>query len=124
MLALLVAMASAGMSYLAVSLWVIRDVAVRAADLAEVRVADLVDSQRHYGGAILTLVAAAGALAAAVLLMRSLAKPRPDTARYERRPAKEKLDNGGATTERAIWDALDEGHDPTEDPALPDNKGR
>ena len=44
MLAVLVAVTSAGMAYLAISLWVIRDVAVRAAHLAEVPVADLVGS--------------------------------------------------------------------------------
>ncbi len=66
------------MAYLAISLWVIRDVAVRAAHLAEVPAADLVGTQRHYGGAIVTLVAAVGALVGAVLLMRSVAKPRPE----------------------------------------------
>ena len=73
------------MAYMAISLWVIRDVAVRAAHLAEVPVADLVGTQRHYGGAMLTLVAAVGALVGAVLLMRSVAKPRPEVDRYERR---------------------------------------
>ena len=74
LLAVLVAAASAGMAYLAISLWVIRDVAVRAAHLAEVPVADLVGTQRHYGGAVLTLVAAVGTLVGAVLLMRSAAQ--------------------------------------------------
>ena len=57
LLAVIVAGVSAVMAYLAISLWVIRDVAVRAAHLAEVQVADLVGTQRHYGGAVLTLVA-------------------------------------------------------------------
>src|SRR4029079_15930597 len=49
--AALVAAASAGRAYLAISLWVIRDVAVRAAHPANVSVADLTGTQRHYGGA-------------------------------------------------------------------------
>ncbi|HJT95270.1 MAG TPA: TIGR02234 family membrane protein, partial [Mycobacterium sp.] len=70
-LAVLVAAASAGTAYLAISLWVIRDVAVRAAHLADVPVADLVGTQRHYVGAVITLVAAVGALVGAVLIMRA-----------------------------------------------------
>jgi uncharacterized membrane protein (TIGR02234 family) len=120
LLALVVAAISAVMAYMAISLWVIRDVAVRAAHLADVPVADLVGTQRHYGGAILTLVAAVGALVGAVLLMRSVAKPRPEVERYERgRPAPSQEDEADAS-ERVIWDALDEGRDPTD----PDNKGR
>ena len=85
LLAVLVAAASAGMAYLAISLWVIRDVAVRAAHLAGVPVANLVDTQRHYGGAIVTLVAAVVTLVGAVLLVRSAARAKPEAARYERR---------------------------------------
>ena len=66
MLAVLAAITSAGMAYLAISLWVIRDVAVRASHLAEAPVADLVGTQRHYGGAVITVVAAAVTLACAV----------------------------------------------------------
>ena len=120
LLAVLVAAASAGTAYLAISLWVIRDVAVRAAHLAEVPVAVLVSTQRHFGGAILTLVAAVGALVGAVLLMRSVAKPRPEVDRYERRRSAQPADDDADTSERVIWDALDEGRDPTD----PDNKGR
>jgi uncharacterized membrane protein (TIGR02234 family) len=120
LLALIVAGISAVMAYMAISLWVIRDVAVRAAHLAEVQVADLVGTQRHYGGAMLTLVAAIGALVGAVLLMRSVAKPRPEVDRYERRRSAPSPNDGASTSERAIWDALDEGRDPTD----PDNKGR
>jgi uncharacterized membrane protein (TIGR02234 family) len=112
------------MAYLAISLWVIRDVGARAAHLADVPVADLVGTQRHYGGAILTLVAAVGALVGAVLLMRSVAKPRPEVDRYERRSSAQSPQDDGDTSERVMWDALDEGSDPTEDPADPDNKGR
>ncbi len=123
LLALIIAGVSAVMAYLAISLWVIRerDVAVRAAHLAEVRVADLMGTQqRHYGGAVLTLVAAIGALVGAVLLMRSVAKPRPEVDRYERRRSAPPQEDEGDTSERVIWDALDEGLDPTD----PDNKGR
>jgi uncharacterized membrane protein (TIGR02234 family) len=121
LLAVLVAAASAGVAYLAISLWVIRGVAVRAAHLAQVPVTDLIGTQRHYSGAVITVVAAVGTLIGAVLLMRAAAKARPDAARYARRaavpPPEEK---GAAMSERMIWDALDEGRDPTN----PDNKGR
>jgi uncharacterized membrane protein (TIGR02234 family) len=120
LLALIVAGTSAVMAYMAISLWVIRDVAVRAAHLAEVPITELTGTQRHDGGAILTLVAATGALVGAVLLFRSVAKPRPEVERYERRRSARSPAEGVATSERAIWDALDEGRDPTD----PDNKGR
>jgi uncharacterized membrane protein (TIGR02234 family) len=119
-----VATASAGMAYLAISLWVIPDVAVRAANLAEVPVADLIDTQRHYGGAVITLMAAVCTLVGAVLLMRSAARARRGAAKYlapaARRAVSHREDPGAAMSERMIWDALDEGHDPTN----PDNKGR
>jgi uncharacterized membrane protein (TIGR02234 family) len=118
-LAILVAAASAGTAYLAISLWVIRDVAVRAVDLARVPVVDLVDTQRHYSGAVITLVAAVGALVGAVLLMRA-ARARAEAARYVRGAALQSEEPGTAMSERTIWDALDEGRDPTNG----DNKGR
>jgi len=111
---------SAVMGYLAISLWVIRDVAVRAVHLAGVPAADLVVTQRHYGGAILTLVAAIGTLVGAVLLLRSVAKPRPAVDRYERRRSAHSPEDDADASERVIWDALDEGRDPTDS----DNKGR
>jgi len=119
LLAVLVAAASAGMAYLAISLWVIRDVAERAVHLAGVPVANLVDTHRHYGGAIVTLVAAVVTLVGAVLLVRSATRAKPEAARYERRGAPSPQE-AATTSERAIWDALDEGRDPTD----PDNKGR
>jgi len=120
LLAVLVAAASAGIAYLAISLWVVRDVAVRAAHLADVPVSNLVDTQRHYGGAIITLVVAVVTLLGAVLLMRSAARAKPEAARYERRSSAQPPEEATAPSERAIWDALDEGRDPTD----PDNKGR
>ncbi len=119
-LAVVVAGMSAVMAYLAISLWVIRDVAVRAAHLAEVPVADLVGTQRHYGGAVLTLVAALGTLAGAVLLCgRSPNRGRmtTDTSAADRHSHPRTTP---IMSERMIWDALDEGRDPTN----PDNKGR
>lgn len=123
-LALLVAVASAGMGYLAISLWVVVDVAARAARLAEVPVADLIDTQRYYVGAVITLGAAALSLIGAVLLVRSAARGRAEATRYTRRPAVEADTPAAAMSERMIWDALDEGSDPTQDPTSPDNKGR
>ena len=117
--AVLVAAASALMAYLAISMWVMRDVAPRAAHLADVPITNLVSTQRHYGGAIVTLVAAVVTLFGAVLLVRSAARAKPDAARYQRRTAPS-AQEAGAPSERAIWDALDEGRDPTD----PDNKGR
>lgn len=117
--AVLVAAASALMAYLAISLWVVRDVAVRAAHLADVPITNLVSAQRHYGGAIVTLVAAVVTLFGAVLLVRSASRAKPEAARYERRGAAS-AEEAAAPSERAIWDALDEGRDPTD----PDNKGR
>ncbi len=119
MLAMLVAAASLGAGYLAVSLWVLPDVAVRAADLAHIPVLTLVGSERHYVGAAITLMAAACALAGAVLLMRSARSDRSGTTKYAapgaRRSMAQRADD--AMSERMIWDALDEGHDPTDPPA-------
>jgi uncharacterized membrane protein (TIGR02234 family) len=99
---------------------VIRDVAVRASDLAEAPVADLVGTQRHYGGAVITVVAAALTLACAVLLLRSATKERSNAARYTRHTAAKTAESDNEMSERMLWDALDEGRDPTN----PDNVGR
>ncbi|WP_137147429.1 TIGR02234 family membrane protein [Mycolicibacterium sp. CR10] len=123
-LAVLVAAASAAMGYLAISLWVVTDVAVRAARLADVPVADLLGTQRHYIGAVVTVVAAVLSLFGSVLLMRSATGARSDAARYRRRPVVKTEESAAAMSERMIWDALDEGSDPTKDPLNPDNKGR
>lgn len=124
-LAVLVAAASAAMAYLAISLWVIRDVAVRAADLASVPVADLTGTHRFFTGAVVTLVAAGTALTGAVLLMRAAATSRAATVKYaapaaRRAAAADQEQPGEPISERMIWDALDEGRDPTN----PDTKGR
>jgi uncharacterized membrane protein (TIGR02234 family) len=124
----LVAVATVGMGYLGIGLWVIRDVAVRAADLAQIPVAALIDTQRHHVGGVLTLVAAVCALAGAILLVRSAATTKAGGAQAEGKylaPAakreaarQDSLDDG--MSERMIWDALDEGRDPT----ASDNEGR
>ncbi|MBV9089221.1 MAG: TIGR02234 family membrane protein [Mycobacteriaceae bacterium] len=124
-LAVLVAAVSAGAAYLAVSLWVIRDVSVRGADLAQIPVVSLVGSERDDTGAAVTLAAALVTLAAAVLLMRRAVKGAAGAARYaspaERRAAAERGDSGGTMSERMMWDAIDEGRDPTRDS---DTEGR
>lgn len=136
--AVLVAVAGAGIAYLGISQWVVHDVAVRGAELAEVPVTALVGSNRFYWGAGVAVAAAVIALVAAGLLMRAAATARPATAKYvapaARRDAvrSETADGVGAEgmSERLMWDALDEGSDPTrepgtpEGPADPDKKGR
>lgn len=119
LLALLVAVASAGMGYLAISLWVVTDVSVRAADMAQIAVMFLVGTQRHYWGAGVTLAAAVLTLVGAVLLMRSAGQGAavPAASKYaapaaRREAAPEEAADG--MSERMMWDALDEGHDPTQ----------
>jgi uncharacterized membrane protein (TIGR02234 family) len=118
-LAVLVAVASAAAAYLAISLWVLPDVSVRAADLAQVPVAALVSSQRHYQGAAVALTAAVCALAGAVLLMRGAAKASAGQVKYaslaERRAGALRSYSRGRMSERMMWDAIDEGQDPTGD---------
>jgi len=125
LLALVVGALSAAMAYLAISLWVVPDVAVRAAGLAEVPVVELVGTQRHYGGAVLTLVAAALTLAGALLLLRAPVKVESSGQKYEvparrREAARRRATAGDDMSERMMWDALDEGRDPTK----PDTEGR
>jgi uncharacterized membrane protein (TIGR02234 family) len=125
-LAILIAAVSGVTGYLAITQWVTRDVAVRGAGLAEVSVASLVGSQRHYGGAVLTLVAAVLTLLAAALLIRSAGSGKGVSTKYvapaarreaARRTPDEQLaepaGGDGTVSERMLWDALDEGRDPT-----------
>jgi uncharacterized membrane protein (TIGR02234 family) len=124
MLALLVAVTSLATGYLAISLWVVPDVAVRAADIAHVPVLTLMGSQRHYPGPAITLATAVCTLVGAVLLMRAAASARGAVTKYLTPAARRSLaqqDQTPQTTqttmsERMIWDALDEGEDPTQDP--------
>ncbi|BBY88762.1 trp region conserved hypothetical membrane protein [Mycolicibacterium tokaiense] len=129
-LAVLVALASGLTAYLAITQWVMRDVSIRGAGLAEVTVASLVDSQRFYWGAVLALAAAVVALAGAVLLIRSAGTARAATTKY-RAPAARRAaaqddavrDTDDGMSERMIWDALDQGRDPTAGPG-PEKEGR
>ncbi|WGI35467.1 TIGR02234 family membrane protein [Mycolicibacterium aubagnense] len=119
LLALLVAVASAGMGYLAISLWVVTDVSVRAADMAQIAVMFLVGTQRHYWGAGVTLAAAVLTLVGAVLLMRSAGHKAaaPATSKYAAPGARREAvpeEAADGMSERMMWDALDEGHDPTQ----------
>lgn len=130
-LAGLLALASLAVGYLGISLWVLPDLAVRGAELAHVAVMSLVGSERRYGGAGVAVAAAACTLVAAVLLMRAAADPgsaRASAAKYAAPATRRSIarqEPTGATpgdpetpgmSERMIWDALDEGSDPTRDP--------
>lgn len=125
LLALVVGALSTVMAYLAISLWVIPDVAVRAAGLAEVPLADLVGTQRHFWGAIVALIAAVLTLAGAVLLLRAPVKNESKDEKYEaparrREAVRRRTADGDDMSERMMWDALDDGRDPTK----PDTEGR
>ena len=139
-LAVLLAAASLAVGYLGVSLWVVPDVAVRGADLAHIPVMFLVGSERHYWGAGIAVAAAVCTLIAAVLLMRSASDSRsardsetkyaaPATRRSNalREDAAGAMLEGQETpemSERMIWDALDEGRDPTDRARESDTEGR
>lgn len=118
--AVLLAVVAFALGYLGISLLTMPDVGPRGAGLAGVDVATLVSSERHPVGAIVTLVAAAGVLVAAVLLMRAAASTADRSAKYavagSTRPA------GETPSERVMWDALDAGRDPTDN--RPEKEGR
>jgi uncharacterized membrane protein (TIGR02234 family) len=136
-LAGLLAAASLAVGYLGISMWVIPDVALRGADLAHVPVMFLVGSERRFWGAGIAVAAAACTLIAAVLLMRSGILTRESATKYAapatrrsnalREEANEAMLEGPETpgmSERMIWDALDEGRDPTDRPRESDSEGR
>ncbi len=139
-LAGLLAAASLAVGYLGVSLWVVPDVAVRGAELAHIPVMSLVGSERHYWGPGVAVAAALCTLIAAVLLMRSASDPgsaRSSALKYAspatRRSNAQRHDAHGAMleepgtpemSERMIWDALDEGRDPTDRSRESDTEGR
>jgi uncharacterized membrane protein (TIGR02234 family) len=136
-LAGLLAAASLAVGYLGVSLWVIPDVALRGAALAHISLVSLVGSERRYWGAGIAVLAAACTLIAAVLLMRSAMSARQGAAKYAspatRRSNALRSDADSAMlekpetpemSERMIWDALDEGRDPTDRPRESDTEGR
>lgn len=109
--ALLLAVVSFALGYLGLTLIVMPDVGPRGAALAGVDIATLVSSERHLSGAFVTLGAAVGVLFAAVLLMRS-AVSAAHAAKYAA-PGTPRPVGADVLTDRAMWDALDEGHDPT-----------
>jgi uncharacterized membrane protein (TIGR02234 family) len=133
----LLAAVSLAIGYLGVSLWVLPDVAVRGSELAHLSLVTLVGSGRRYWGAGLAVAAAVCTLVAAVLLMRSAMSARTATKKYvapatRRSNARREgadgamLEEPGAPemSERMIWDALDEGHDPTDRSRESDTEGR
>ena len=113
LLAGLMAVVSAALGYLAISQWVVPDLAVRAAQLANVPVIALVASGRQYVGAVVTLVAAMLTLVAAVLLMRAASAAPGAAQRYLAPAARRDAAAAEPASERALWDALDHGLDPT-----------
>lgn len=126
LLAVLVAAASLAVGYLAISLWAIPDVAARGAELADVPVLALVGSQRHYLGAGVALVAAVCTVIAAAALMRSGSSG--GSTKYAAPGARRSTARSGPAdtpmSERMIWDALDEGRDPTDRPRASETEGR
>src|ERR1700741_268190 len=139
-LAGLLAAASLAVGYLGVSLWVVPDVALRGAELAHISVISLVGSERRYWGAGIAVAASVCTLIAAVLLMRSASDSRSvrESATKYAAPATRRSNalreepNGAMLegpqtpemSERMIWDALDEGRDPTDRPRESDSEGR
>jgi len=140
LLAGLLAAASLAIGYLGISLWVIPDVALRGAELAHISVISLVGSERHHWGAGIAVGAALCTLIASVLLMRSTSdsgSARESATKYaapaaRRSNALRENANGAMLegpetpeiSERMIWDALDEGRDPTDRPHESDSEGR
>ncbi|ULP45626.1 TIGR02234 family membrane protein [Mycolicibacter virginiensis] len=125
-LAVVLATVSLACGYLATSMWAARDITLRALDIAEIPLTSLLGTERRLTGAVLSLVAALGVLVAAVLLMRVAAHSAGRVTKYsapaERRAAArdveadKRADPDGQLSERMMWDALDEGRDPTGDP--------
>lgn len=115
--ALLLGAACLVLGYLGVTLITIPDIAPRGADLAGVPIATLVDSERFLAGAVVTLAAALGALMAAVLLMRAAVRHdhAADRSSKYRAPGASGDSGPDPLSERGIWDALDQGRDPTGD---------
>ncbi len=138
-LAVVLAVVSLASGYLAISVWVVRDVTMRALDIAEVPLTSLLSTQRHLTGAVVSLAAALFTLAAAVLLMRTATHHAVAVTKYSapaaRRAQAQELqlgrsggDDDPELSERMMWDALDEGRDPTGDrndrASGPDGEGR
>jgi uncharacterized membrane protein (TIGR02234 family) len=132
-LAGLLGVASFAVGYLGISLRVLPDVAVRGADLAHVPVVTLVGSAREYWGAVAAVLAAVCTLVAAVLLMRSAREGTTKYAAPAVRRSMALLDEAATApleadqeqlSERMIWEALDDGRDPTDRSPESDTEGR
>ena len=118
--AVLVALVCLLLGYLGISLMAMPDVAPRAAEVAGIPVMNLVASQRHIAGAVVTLVAAVGALVAATLMMRAAATEARQAAKYSGSAGLRDDDGAANMSARGMWDALDDGLDPTDrDTAAP-----
>jgi uncharacterized membrane protein (TIGR02234 family) len=114
--AILLAVVSFAVGYLGMTLITMPDVGPRGAALAGVEVVNLVSSGRHPTGAVVTLGSAVAVLVAAVLLMRSAvssATPTKYDATKYVAPGAARSADSAALSERGMWDALDEGNDPT-----------
>ncbi|MFN8068534.1 MAG: TIGR02234 family membrane protein [Mycolicibacterium insubricum] len=125
-LAVLVALTVAGIGYLGISQFTGADVTPRAAVLADVPVASVAEVQRSHPAAVLPLLAGVVGLAAAVLMMRVARGTAGTVGRYaapaaRRDAAARPGAAGGEVSERSLWDAIDEGHDPTVLPTDPDS---
>ena len=121
-LAVLMAAASLASGYLAISMWVSRDVALRALDIAEIPVTSLLAADRRLTGAVLSLLAALCLMAAAAFLMRAGGSDLHGGSKYAAPAVRRSITRDGTTgpdapelSERMMWDALDEGCDPTGD---------
>ena len=110
----LVALVCLLLGYLGISLIVMPDVAPRAAEVAGIPVMNLVASQRYVAGAVVTLVAAVAALVAATLMMRAAATEARQAAKYAPSTGMHEQDPATEMSARGMWDALDEGLDPTD----------
>ncbi len=110
--AVLLAVVSFALGYLGITLLVTPDVGPRGAELAGVDIATLVSSQRQPAGAVVTLIAAMGVLLAAVALMRSAVSSAHQVTKYA--VAGTARPGSDGESERGMWDALDEGRDPTD----------
>jgi uncharacterized membrane protein (TIGR02234 family) len=104
--------------------------------------ATLVGSARQYAGAGMAVAAAVCTLVAAALLMRSasaVGTARSGSTKYLAPAARRSVardqgadvdgqqrpqDADAQLSERMIWDALDEGRDPTDQPPKSDSEGR
>jgi len=118
--AVLVALVCLLLGYLGISLMVMPDVAPRAAEVAGIPVMNLVASQRYLTGAVVTLAVAVAALVAATLMTRAASTETRQAAKYAGPTGLRDDEDAAAMSARGMWDALDEGLDPTDrDTAAP-----